>query len=126
MAAGSNTLPREEILRGKTRIEQLMSAGRWAVLPHLKYCWLCTGENGVNRILVSVPKKHFKRAVKRNLLKRRIREAFRLQKDLLQDGLPSRYDILFTYVDNEVADYGTIRAAVAAILSEIRRQGTGS
>ena len=39
---------------------------------------------------VSVPKRHFKRAVKRNLLKRRVREAFRLQKGRLGD---KSYDI---------------------------------
>ncbi|MCR5277671.1 MAG: ribonuclease P protein component [Bacteroidales bacterium] len=116
MAAGSNTLPREEILRGKTRIEQLMSAGRWAVLPHLKYCWLCTGENGVNRILVSVPKKCFKRAVKRNLLKRRLREAYRTQKGLLAG---SGVDILFVYTDREPAPFAVIRDEVAAALGGI-------
>ena len=93
------------------------------------------------RILISVPKKLFKRAVKRNLLKRRIREAFRLQKELLLTPDPSgqakdlstpgtdtpatahtarRYDILFTYSAPDVRSYEEIRAAVAAILTDIR------
>lgn len=116
MAAGSNTLPREEILRGKTRIERLMSAGRWAVLPHLKYCWLHSGEAGFNRILVSVPKKNFKRAVRRNLLKRRLREAYRTQKDLLE---AAGVDILFVYTDREAVDFSLIRDEVAAALRDI-------
>ncbi len=121
----SLSFPKAEKLCGKREIAALLTHGRRGGSGCLRYCFL-PNTLEYSRILVSVPKKHFKRAVKRNLLKRRIREAFRLQKDLLQDGLPSRYDILFTYVDNEIADYGTIRAAVAAILSEIRRQGTGS
>jgi ribonuclease P protein component len=121
----SLSFPKAEKLCGKREIAALVTHGRRGGSGCLRYCFL-PNTLEYSRILVSVPKKHFKRAVKRNLLKRRIREAFRLQKDLLQDGLPSRYDILFTYVDNEIADYGTIRAAVAAILSEIRRQGTGS
>ena len=121
----SLSFPKAEKLCGKREIAALVTHGRRGGSGCLRYCFL-PNTLEYSRILVSVPKKHLKRAVKRNLLKRRIREAFRLQKDLLQDGLPSRYDILFTYVDNEIADYGTIRAAVAAILSEIRRQGTGS
>ena len=121
----SLSFPKAEKLCGKREIAALLTHGRRGGSGCLRYCFLPNTQE-YSRILVSVPKKHFKRAVKRNLLKRRIREAFRLQKDMLQDGLPSRYDILFTYVDNEIADYGTIRAAVAAILSEIRRQGTGS
>ncbi len=121
----SLSFPKAEKLCGKREIAALLTHGRRGGSGCLRYCFL-PNTLEYSRILVSVPKKHFKRAVKRNLLKRRIREAFRLQKDMLQDGLPSRYDILFTYVDNEIADYGTIRAAVAAILSEIRRQGTGS
>jgi len=121
----SLTFPKAQKLCGKADIAHLMEQGRRGGHGCLRYCCLANGL-GYSRILVSVPKKHFKRAVKRNLLKRRIREAWRLQKDTLMDGPGSRYDILFTFVDNEVADYKTIRAAVAAILSEIRRQGTGS
>ncbi len=68
--------------------------------------------------MVSVPKKHFKRAVKRNLLKRRIREAYRLQKSLLSQD--RRCDILFTYISSEVAAFDEIRTAVATILNEIQ------
>ena len=41
-------------------------------------------------ILISVPKKRFKRAVKRNLVKRQVREAYRKNKHLLLDALASR------------------------------------
>ena len=72
------------------------------------------------RVLVSVPKKHFKRAVKRNLLKRRIREAWRLTPHSGPDT--ESYDILFTYVADDVRSFEEIRAAMTAILSEIRKQ----
>ena len=65
------------------------------------------------RILVSVPKRFFKRAVKRNLLKRRIREAYRLQKI-------AGVDIMFQYNSQEIADSATIFKEIGDILGRIR------
>ena len=67
---------------------------------------------GVSRIVVSVPKRLFKRAVKRNLLKRRIREAYRHQKNLLSAPV----DILFIYTAPEVLPYEVIYADMTAVL----------
>lgn len=69
-----------------------------------------------NNIIVSVPKRLFKRAVKRNLLKRRLREAYRTQKGLLP---PEGYSILFLYNTKEVLDYAAMREQVGAILQKI-------
>lgn len=112
------TLPKSERLSGKTGISALMSGGRWGYASHIRYC-LRHREDGstLNRIMVSVPKKHFKRAVKRNLLKRRLREAYRTQKDLLK---VSGMDILFYYSSTEVADSSVIRAEMGSILSGLR------
>ena len=65
--------------------------------------------------MISVPKRHFKRAVKRNLLKRRIRESYRLQKDLL----PVPVDIAFLYLDREVLPSEDIYAAMTAVLAAV-------
>ena len=70
----------------------------------------------LNRILVSVPKKMFRRAVKRNLLKRRIREAYRLQKQLLTGN---GVDLMFVYKSKDIAPYSQISDCVAAILKQI-------
>ena len=64
--------------------------------------------------MVSVPKKSFKRAVKRNLLKRRIRESWRKQKHML--AVEGKLDILFMYAVKEVLSYDEIYAAVGQII----------
>ena len=69
-----------------------------------------------NNNIVSVPNRLFKRAVKRNLLKRRLREAYRTQKGLLP---PEGYSILFLYNTKEVLDYAAVREQVGAILQKI-------
>ena len=113
MASGDNTLGKAERLSGKKSVATLLAGGRWGSLGHFRYCWMfrtdgVSAGNLPGRILVSVPKRCFKRAVKRNLLKRRIREAYRVQK------LPGA-DIMFQYNSAELADFGQILPPSAQI-----------
>lgn len=113
----ANTLSKEERLSGRHSISRLMSEGRWGSCPGFKYCCLRgTGEDK-GRILVSVPKRFFKRAVKRNLLKRRIRESWRTQKQLLQ--VNGGADILILYNTPDILSYEQVREAVAGIITNV-------
>lgn len=116
----ANTLPKEERLHGKTKITKLISSGKWGSTEHLKYCWLKGEEDSPSRIMVSVSKKFFKRAVKRNLLKRRIREAYRTQKAILPKQ--GSINILFSYSCKEVLDYAIIKTEVAEILAKLSKK----
>ena len=107
------TLPKSERLCGKKAIAGLMEHGKGGSAGCLRYRFL-PGED-VTRILVSVPKRYFKRAVKRNLLKRRIRESYRLQKDLL----PVPVDIAFLYSAREVLPFDDIFVAMKEALSAV-------
>ena len=115
--AQTNTLPKEERLCGKTGISHLLAKGRHGNVPNMRY--LCLKNNGreFNRIMVSVPKKLFKRAVKRNLLKRRIRESYRKQKHDL--NLKSGVDLLFMYSTKEILSYEEIYKTVGQIIRKI-------
>ncbi len=111
------TLSKEERLSGKTAVKTLVSEGRWGTVPHIKYCYSISRDRDGNRIVVSVPKKFYKRAVKRNLLKRRMREAYRTQKELLDcKGV----DIMFVYSSAEIVKFEVIREEIAGILSSIK------
>lgn len=115
------TLPKSERLHGKLKISALMSKGRWGFTPGgLKYCFLkdtaSSSLEEANNIIVSVPKRLFKRAVKRNLLKRRLREAYRTQKDILP---PKGYSILFLYNTKDVLEYSALREQVGAVLQKL-------
>ncbi len=109
------TLSKSERLCGKKAIAGLMEHGKGGVVGCLRYKFLQAREADVSRILVSVPKRHFKRAVKRNLLKRRIRESYRLQKEIL----PVPVDIAFLYQDRAVLPFSDIYTAMTAVLSAV-------
>ena len=110
----TQSLPKRERLSGKTAIGTLMKKGRWGTAGCLKYCVLSPGSDDVTRMMVSVSKRSFKRAVKRNLLKRRLRESYRTQKDLLRDAGP--FDLMFLYNSKEILDFAVIREDVATVL----------
>lgn len=74
---------------------------------------------GQKRIMVAVPKKFFKRAVKRNLLKRRLREAYRSQKHLLEEVPGISCDLFLLYNTKELLAYSEIRSSVAGVLAAV-------
>ena len=111
-----HTLPKEERLCGKTTVSALISDGKWGATAHLKYCWAAGRDTGHNRLMVSVPKKFFKRAVRRNLLKRRLRESYRLQKERLA---ATGVDLMLAYSHAEIAGFQTLYEEVGDILDRI-------
>lgn len=70
-------------------------------------------------MLVSVSKRYSKSAVRRNLIKRRTREAFRLNKGrFTYDGM-RHVDMAFIYVSKKEESYDTIARSVERILSQV-------
>ena len=76
-----------------------------------------------SRILISVPKKLFKRAVKRNLLKRRIRESWRRLKHNLAQS-EHGMDLLFIYSTKEVMTYQEIYSHIEKIVEKLNENQT--
>ena len=116
-ANASYTFQKTERLCSKTLIGELLAKGRHGNVPGMRY--IVRKNTGCEhaRILISVPKKTFKRAVKRNLCKRRIREAWRKQKHML--ACENGADILFMYSSKEILTYDAIYTAIGQIIEKI-------
>ena len=114
-----NTLSKAERICGKKSIGALLEGGRWFSVPPLK---CCVRPNTLehSRIMVSVPKKNFKRAVRRNYLKRVIRENYRTRKSLLEDRC---VDILFVYEGKDICSFSSMGSKMEEVLTKISACG---
>jgi ribonuclease P protein component len=76
-------------------------------------------------VLFSVPKRNHKRANKRNLLKRRMREAYRLNNAELKGAIMTQgkaLDIALVYSSKEILPSKTIAHAITKILAEVAQR----
>lgn len=129
MESSKNTLCKAERLNSKKSIELLFdgnscSFGAYPLRAVFLTVEKLEGEAPVS-IMISVPKKKFKRAVKRNRIKRQIREAYRKNKHQLTDLLVEknkRLLIAFIFVDNKLYDSGEIENKLKVLLNRIRER----
>ena len=112
-----NTLPKKERVCGKKGIERLLAKGRHGSVGNIRFIYAADNGQETNRLLVSVPKKLFKRAVKRNLLKRRIRESWRRLKHGLQTE--KHMDVLIIYSTKEVLTYQEIYECIERVIERL-------
>jgi ribonuclease P protein component len=88
-----HTLGGQERIKSKKLIDTLFNGGNSRSLTAfpLRIVYMVrareSDDNSQAQIMVSVSKRHFKRAVKRNRIKRQIRETYRQNKELLLDVL---------------------------------------
>jgi ribonuclease P protein component len=84
------TLGKEERLKSNLSIQELLKHGRVESRFPLKIYWDFSPDPQQKypvRAAIGVPKQKFRRAVDRNLMKRRLREAYRMNKYTLYDSL---------------------------------------
>jgi ribonuclease P protein component len=74
------------------------------------------------QVLVSVSKRHFKHAVDRNRVKRQVREAYRLNKQLITERVPADRQLCLTFIwlSDSLATSEVITARVKTLLKRIR------
>ncbi len=125
-----NTFSKQERLCGKKYIDELYEKGKVFQISHLRITILKHNYNTIApvMILAAVPKSLFKNAHERNLLKRRIKEAYRLNKGLLlnhTENFGSKYFLSFRYSSKNIEPYSVIEKSIQKVLIKINQQTDG-
>jgi ribonuclease P protein component len=75
------------------------------------------------RAMFVVPKKKHKRANKRNIIKRRMREVYRLNKHTLYESLKTqKIDLMFICLSNEELEYNVIEKNMSQLIDALAKQ----
>lgn len=112
------TFPKEERLKSKKKIEELFKDGSSFYSSPVSLKFLASPDIDIHQVLISVPKKYQKRAVDRNLIKRRIREAYRLNKHLIQSA-DKKFLLAILYLSKEIPTYKSVSSKLTFLLKRL-------
>jgi|TARA_R110002096_G_scaffold154327_6_gene318368 ribonuclease P protein component len=110
---------KNERLHSKKLIKELFDKGSSFFLYPFKVLYLDNPGISDNQLLVSVSKKKLKNATDRNYIKRRVKEAYRLNKHLLPSAQGSNKLIALIYVSKDLMGYHEIAPKVIKTLKKI-------
>jgi len=132
----STRFPKEEKLTSVIRIQEIFDKGAVLFIHPLKFYYL-TNDCPYNRVLITVPKRLHKKAVSRNLLKRRIREAYRLNKgyflteqnhDEETESMQKTHklshhfvDINIVYISGDIMEFKPLNNKISNALGKIKK-----
>ncbi len=123
-----NTFKKEERLCSKKSLDLLFKNGSsFLVYPfRITYLFVDEVHHYPGQVVINVAKKRYKRAVDRNLIKRRTREAYRLQKELLlYSHLQHRTELLLLslqFIGKEKYEYDFFEKKLASAFKKLINQ----
>ena len=117
--------PSQQRLKKKKLIDALFHEGRQEKLYPILFFYHPNPDHTIkiHQALFSVPKKLFRKAVERNIIKRKLREAYRKNKYLIMDNSQSEFPFLFgyVYISRNILSYKEIEKQVLASFDIIRK-----
>ena len=113
------TLGKQERLKSKILLGKLYKDGDSVKKFPLRMVYL-QAEHHSNfpaQVGVSVPKRNFKKAVRRNRLKRLLRETYRKQKQLVYNSIDKPYVFMISYIGKEECSYDELEIKMEKLLN---------
>jgi len=116
--------PKKQKLCSEKGMEILFKNGKSISEKPFRAVWIFekNNDNVFVKSLIVVSKKRMKLAVDRNVIKRRIKEAYRLQKKQLEFFLESnnqQLNLAIIYQQEEILDYKTLEEKINLLLSRL-------
>ena len=113
-------LRKNQRLNSEKDISNLFLSGKTLYVYPLKLVFLLKEENTKEvKVLFSVPKKYFKKAIWRNTIRRRIKEAYRIN-SYFRSPVNTELQMAFIYISKEIIDYKEIEVAVKELLTQLK------
>ena len=120
--------PKKEKLRNKRIIERLFKEGHSVSVYPLKLVYLrIVSPTGVKiQTAVTVPKSNFKSAVKRNRIKRLMRECYRRNKPHIFNNMEGNFAFLFLYLGKEMPAYAVVEKNMLQIFEKLLKKDSNA
>ncbi|WP_440432141.1 ribonuclease P protein component [Prevotella sp.] len=135
MATSTYSLPQSERINSKKQIDRLFRGGgsKAMTAAPLRMVYMADTRKAdplpakahqpMAQMMVSVPKRYFKRAVKRNYVKRQVREAYRLNKHILASHLAETGDktvsLCFIWTSDRLLPTAEVMKRMANLLTRL-------
>lgn len=111
------TLGASEKLKSRKQITQLFEEGLSLKEYPIRIRFLKVDEvDSKFKVAFSVPKRNFKLAVHRNRIKRILREVYRLNKQIIFEGVDGNYILMFLYTDRTEWEYQDLEKKMISLL----------
>ena len=135
MATSTYSLPQSERINSKKQIDRLFRGGgsKAMTAAPLRMVYMAgtrqadhlsaKAHQPMAQMMVSVPKRYFKRAVKRNYVKRQVREAYRINKHILASHLAETGDktvsLCFIWTSDRLLPTAEVMKRMANLLTRL-------
>ena len=114
------TFGKNEKLKSRKAFDDLFSGGKTFVSHPVRFVYRIKPKEDYDiRVGVSVGKKKFKHAVDRNLLKRRCKEAYRLNKLIVEPSPNYSVDLIMIYTSSKHQPFEKIEEAIKILLPKL-------
>ena len=128
MSINKLTFSKEERLCSKKLLTELFTNGSSFLVYPYRITWMAAEPEQIMpaQVVIGVSKKKFKRSVDRNLIKRKIKEAYRLNKSkLLYSYLISgdkKILLSLNYISKEILEYSIIDTKLKTVFATLGKQ----
>tara|TARA_R110000787_G_scaffold6697_9_gene23293 strand:- start:12372 stop:12764 length:393 start_codon:yes stop_codon:yes gene_type:complete len=114
-----NTLGKQERLKSRKLIGRLFEEGESIKKFPFRLVYLKTEHTSKSPVQASfsVPKRNFKKAVDRNRIKRLLREAYRLEKAILNESTSLPYIFMITFIGKKEPIFSDVQEKIRELLT---------